>query len=141
VESKPSDPWDTLLDLLQQLPSDQRRTVADALRQVVKPTTDVTGHVSVVQDDQTLEARGTVSPGTVALEGTVDIVVEMAGELTVTPGTSPELRRRQDRFIAMIVVVACFYAYLNFATQPFDEAVRELLGQAIEVLLFGFPRQ
>jgi hypothetical protein len=158
MNSKPfPDPWDVILDLLQQLPPANRRALADALRQVLsqaRPRPDVRA------DARTAEAYGIAYPATVEirpatlrllpgrvvpLAGSLEAVAEFTGDLTVTPAPSPgpptPFRQRQDRFIAGIVVAAVIWASLNFSTQPLDQAVRELLSQLIELLLFGYPRR
>ena len=145
------DPWDAILDLLQQLPEGDRHTLADALRQVLRPSGGATGTADVVAEAQTAEAYGTVLPAVVRAEpGTLTLLPVAAtaipGELTVTLEPRPdysesELRRRQDRWLGVIIVTAVLYTGLVVTSQPLPEAVRDLLGQAIEVLLFGYPRK
>ncbi len=112
------EPWLTLFRLLTDLTSsDVREQFAAWLQEVINRDDTVIGHLAVIQQDQTIDAHGTVEND------------RRVGRHPYVSADIGPLAWRPDLLIAAVVILVI----LLFHDRSFDEALAELLRELCRI--------
>jgi hypothetical protein len=142
-----ADPLDALLDHLADMPEDERREVAARLQHVLDGSGSPPGPPPPLtmsgDPPQPAEAQATfyLGPSVEAVLYAPTIGTAMVTVARRPDSSDHETRRRQDRWLVAVILAAAAYTGPVETARPLPEAVRDLLAQAIGLLLFGYPRQ